>query len=152
VSDENEPWAWLRSTVQLQEETYGYPIVNWVERLDRGGEIPHGLPPYLLWNVFAVYNELAELAYEFSWKPWATDEPFVNRRRLLDEGVDILHFIGNILVAIGVTDEEFWDAYKSKQLTNRLRAASGSYSAKKGGVAEGSDDGASQDLGSTASE
>jgi hypothetical protein len=94
---------------------------------------------FLDWNVTAAIQELAEVREEFSWKPWATDEPFVNRDRVRDEVVDVMHFLGNILVAIGVTDEELAEAYQAKQEKNRLRKESGSYSARKGGIAEGSD-------------
>lgn len=125
-------WGWLESTKKLQEETYGY-IFDDIQQ--QTGDIAF----YLEWNVFAAYQELAELSVEFSWKPWAVDEPFVNRDRIRDEAIDILHFVGNILTAIGVTDEELAEHYQAKQEKNRRRAASGKYSARKGGLGEGSD-------------
>jgi len=131
-------WKWLSSTAELQLDTYGYPIFAWESMLNVG-EIPRELPPYLLWNTFAIYNELAELAYEFNWKPWANDGDFVNRDRILEEAVDILHFLGNILTAVGVGDTELWKAYQEKQALNRERAKSKEYSARKGGVGRGSD-------------
>ena len=129
--DYRQGWEWLRSTYELQTKTYGYafPLPNEKEEAQ-----------YLLWNVFATQQELAEAAVEFSWKPWAMDEPFVNRDRVVDELVDACHFIGNILVALGVTDEEWIERYKAKQEKNRRRAVSGTYSAKKGTLGEGSED------------
>lgn len=136
-----DSWKWLESTLNLQTKVYGYPLHDFAAIVDQNND-PVGLTQvaqYIKWNVFAIYQELAELAYEFSWKPWATDDAFVNRQRILDEAVDINHFIGNILTGMGVTDEEYEEAYKRKQQKNRERAASGSYSARKGGVGEGSD-------------
>jgi dimeric dUTPase (all-alpha-NTP-PPase superfamily) len=89
--------------------------------------------------VTAVVQELAELREEFSWKPWATDKPFANRERILEEAVDAAHFLGNILIGLGISDNEWEQAYRQKQEMNRRRAASGTYSAKKGGLAMGSD-------------
>lgn len=125
-------WFWLDSTEVLQTETYGYDFEAMAEDV---GELAH----YIEWNVFAAFQELAEASVEFSWKPWAVDKPFVNRARILAEMVDVCHFVGNILVGLGVTDEEWADEYKKKQDLNRRRASSGSYSAQKGGLGEGSD-------------
>lgn len=136
-----EEWKWLESTYKLQRETYEYPL----DILARGAipgasaQLVGPLAAYIFWNLFAAQQELAEAAVEFSWKPWAVDFPFVNRERMLDEIVDANHFLGNILVGMGVTDEEYERAYRQKQDKNRARQASGTYSAKKGGLGEGSD-------------
>lgn len=45
----------------------------------------------------------------------------MNRQRVLDEIVDVLHFIANMLVTIGVTDDELEAAYQAKQEVNRQR-------------------------------
>jgi hypothetical protein len=127
-------WKWLESTDRLQRETYGYGNMYEVARRD-----PSVLTEYLDWNQTAAVQELAEVREEFSWKPWAKDEPFVNRERVRDEIIDVLHFLGNMLTSIGVTDEELERAYQMKQEINRQRAASGTYSARKGGLAFGSD-------------
>jgi dimeric dUTPase (all-alpha-NTP-PPase superfamily) len=66
--------------------------------------------------------ELAgEVPREFHWKYWSKADPFVNRERVRDELVDVLHFVGNILVSIGVTDDELEEAYREKQEINRQR-------------------------------
>lgn len=133
-------WKWLESTFKLQTETYDYPLKWFADGLELGASaVIKQLAAYISWNQTAAVQELAELREEFSWKPWATDEPFVNRERVIDEIVDVHHFTGNILVGIGCTDEEYEAAYQRKQQKNRERAASGSYSAKKGGLAHGSD-------------
>lgn len=72
------------------------------------------------------------MAREFSWKHWATDQ-YVNRERILDEIVDVHHFTGGMLVALGVDDDEYEAAYQAKQQVNRERMASGTYTARKDG-------------------
>lgn len=133
-------WRWLESTAQLQKETYGYADIY---DLTLQKAHPQIVTMYLDWNTTAAVQELAEVREEFSWKPWATDQPFFNRDRIRDEIIDTLHFLGNILTALGVTDDELEAAYQQKQDVNRRRAASGNYSAQKGGLAEGSDVGRS---------
>lgn len=137
---EEHGWKWLKSTHELQSQTYHYDLEWFAEGLRL--EIPavlKELAAYIDWNVTAAMQELAEARVEFSWKPWAVDDPFVNRERIIDELVDVNHFIGNILTAMGVTDVEWATAYQKKQEKNRARAASGSYSAKKGELGDGSE-------------
>jgi dimeric dUTPase (all-alpha-NTP-PPase superfamily) len=130
----SESWRWLRSTKYLQTNVYGYDMDHLATL-----EHPDGTAHFLDWNVTAAVQELAEVREEFSWKPWATDQPFVNRDRIRDEIIDVLHFLGNALVAIGVDDEELKMHYQHKQEVNRQRHDSGTYSARKGGLSEGSD-------------
>lgn len=139
--ESDEPaWQWLRSTYGLQVGTYGYDLDWFAEGLRLGApSVIKELARYIDWNMTAAVQELAEARVEFSWKPWAVDDPFVNRERLINEMVDVNHFIGNVLTAMGVTDEEYEIAYQAKQQKNRERAASGSYSAIKGSLGEGSE-------------
>lgn len=134
TSGQSEPWTWLAATKELQEKVYKYVFDK-----DDALNFPELVSKYLDWNTTAAVQELAEMRIEFSWKPWAKDDPFVNPIRVRNELIDALHFIGNMLVACGVTDEELWTAYRQKQEINRARAASGNYSAKKGGLGDGSD-------------
>lgn len=129
---EEKPWRWLASTLELQTETYGY-------ELPIPSEKKAELAAYIQWNLLAAYQELGEIGVEFSWKPWAIDEPFVNVQRIVEEIVDVQHFMGNILTALGIGDDELAEIYQAKQDLNRRRKASGTYSAKKGGLGEGSD-------------
>ena len=134
-------WKWLSSTYRLQSETYDYPL-EFFARGARPGALAQEAGPlarYIEWNMFAAFVELAEASVEFSWKPWAVDLPFVNRERVIDEIIDANHFLGNILVGVGCTDKEYEERYQAKQEKNRQRVESGTYSAKKGGLGEGSD-------------
>ena len=125
-------WKWLESTDKLQRETYHYG-----DLYDDG--VTKRQAVYLDWNATAAVQEMAEVREEFSWKPWAQDLPFINRDRVRDELIDVMHFIGNMFTVIGVDDEELAREYQKKQAINRARAGSGTYSAKKGGLSEGSD-------------
>lgn len=127
-----EPWRWLESTDELQRESFGF---DW----DVLGRTPAKVAASLKDNIFALMVELAEASVEFSWKHWATDEPFVDRDRALAEFVDAGHFLANCLHALGVSDAEWEEAYRAKQDKNRRRMASGTYSARKGGLGEGSE-------------
>lgn len=111
-------WRWLESTKALQREAYGY---DW-------DAIGHDLPlvtESLKDNLFAALVEFGEASREFSWKQWARDEPFINRQKLLMELIDVAHFMGNMLLALGVTDEEWEAAYQEKQQINRERQIRG---------------------------
>ena len=106
-------WSWLESTVDLQREAYGF---EWT-----GNESPGEVAESLKENTLAAFAELGEVLREFHWKYWSHAEPFVNRDRVIDEIVDIKHFLANMLVAIRCGDEEFEAAYQYKQLINRQR-------------------------------
>lgn len=127
-----EPWRWLGSTEILQRESFGF---DW----EKIGRTPANVAASLKDNTFAAHVELSEASVEYSWKHWAVDESFVNHDRVLGELVDVGHFVANMLLALGVTDEEWEAAYRAKQDKNRRRMATGTYSAKKGGLGEGSE-------------
>jgi len=55
-----EEWRWLRSTLTLQTEVFGYTLPV---------QDPTALSAYLSWNLLAAYQELGEIGVEFSWKP-----------------------------------------------------------------------------------
>ena len=116
-------WRWLRSTRRLQEEAYG-----WTRPDSVAGQVAS-----LKENILAALVELAgEVPREFHWKFWAHDEPWVNREAILEEIVDVQHFLANMLVTIGVTDDEYEAAYIAKQEKNRQRQRDG-YTVQKGG-------------------
>jgi hypothetical protein len=127
-----DQWRWLRGVKELQEGTFGHDFAAMSR--DVGAQAA-----FLTWNAFAAFVEVAESQVEFSWAPWAADRPYVNRERVRDEVIDALHFLGNMLVAVGVDDEELATAYLIKDGIIRSRQGSGSYSKRKGGLGDGSD-------------
>lgn len=107
-------WRWLASTRDLQREAFDRDP-------DRDKDNVPGQAQRVLENFVAVVVEMVELLNEVKWKYWSHEEPWVRRDRVLKEAVDVAHFLANILVAIGVTDDEWEEAYREKQAENRQR-------------------------------
>ncbi len=112
-------WRWLESTEALQREAFGH---DW----SAIGRSPALVAATLRDNLFAAAVELlGETPREFAWKYWARDKPWVNRERVLEELVDVGHFVANMLVALDVDDDEWESAYQRKQDENRRRQLDG---------------------------
>jgi hypothetical protein len=103
--------SWLNSTLDLQRTAFDIdpPYLEGDERTE-----------YVRWNTLAAIDELMEALHEISWKPWQTADYF-NREAFVGELIDVMHFIGNMLVTAGVTGEELSQRYHSKQQRNRYR-------------------------------
>lgn len=106
-------WRWLDSTYDLQRRVYGHVLPMPPDTNE--------LANYMQTNALAAVDEIMEMLGEVGWKPWASPRGWVRREHLLKEGVDVLHFIANMLCAAGVSDDEFWEAYRAKQVTNSRR-------------------------------
>ena len=107
-------WRWLASTRELQERVYGHDF----RAMARSTRM---MCDYLTHMAFAAINELVEAAYEFEWKRWTTDQAWYDREAIVEELIDTAHFIGNMAVALGVSDEEWTRRYMAKQERNRQR-------------------------------
>lgn len=120
---EEPTWDWLRSTYRLQSEHFGVPLAEDGSGIREGdGET---LANYVTWNATALNVELGEALTEVGWKPWSEPRGWVNRDKFVGELVDVGHFLANLLVAVGVTDEEWASRYQQKQQVNRERQARG---------------------------
>lgn len=106
----------LESTVQLQREAYGHVAVP---------HNPRETARSVKDNVLALIKEATEVLDCVAWKDWAHDLPWVDRERVIAEAVDAHHFLNNILVAVGCTDEEYEAAYRAKQAENLRRQRDG---------------------------
>lgn len=104
---------WLKETRKLQEEAFGFDYAKFDDDAT--------LVAYIKDMWIADIVESAELLDETTWKPWARDAPQVNRKLVLKEAVDKLHFIANIITACGFSDEELDEQYASKMQQNRDR-------------------------------
>lgn len=105
----------LGKQFQLQTETYGNDLPNYTEA-ERAlfiGEM-----------VLALTDELHELLAEVGWKPWATSN-HVNRDAAVGELVDAWHFFMNLMLVLGVDEEEFTAKYFAKHTKNQERQAAG---------------------------
>lgn len=110
---------WLASTQELQRMSFGTDPATL-----EGGDAAE----YIRWNSLAAVDELMEALHEVDWKPWTvTEDGIRNRDDFAEELVDAMHFIANMLVCAGVTDEELSEIYRGKQQKNRDRMASKTY-------------------------
>ncbi len=107
-------WRWLDSTRDLQREAFGLDP-------DRDVGVPANMAERVKDNALAAIVEIVEMLNEVKWKYWSHETPWVRRDKVLKEAVDVNHFIANALVAVGITDEEYEEAYRAKQAENRAR-------------------------------
>lgn len=124
MADDQLFGSWLSATRELQETAFQTDF----SRFSTDPADPEALRrliEYISWNTKAATHELVELDGETSWKPWQHDEPYVRRREVIKEAVDVLHFVANILCGVGCTDEELSGIYAGKMLVNRERQARG---------------------------
>lgn len=118
--------SWLQDTLVLQKDSYGH---------DPGLMEGEEFADFVIWNSFAAVSELVEMMDELDWKPWAKirGRPEQEARdRAVGEIVDILHFVGNLAVALRVTDAELSQRYEAKMAVNRerMRSNPGGYDAR----------------------
>lgn len=93
------------------------------------GFVPAGMSDeevidYLRWNALALHAEVSEMTQEFGWKPWAKSQ-YINRDALVGEGVDVLKFLLNMLLAVGVTPAELFEKFTLKTAVNYERQRNG---------------------------
>lgn len=108
---------WLERTRELQIRYYG----NDPMALEGDAKID-----YIKWNYIAAVKELGEMLDEIGWKPWATSR-HVYDNAAAGEIVDVMHFLANMLLAFGWTDEDLGYYYAKKMQKNRERMATGLY-------------------------
>jgi len=121
---------WLEKTRELQKEVYK---IDYASMEGDSPENINNLVEYIRWNMLAIDDELAEMRQAISWKPWQHDEPYADREELIKEAVDVLHFVANIIVAAGGTDEVLDEFYVAKMEKNRARQTAG-YKVKAEGI------------------
>jgi phosphopantothenoylcysteine synthetase/decarboxylase len=121
---------WLRRTRDLQENVY---FINYEEMEGDKPQNIRKLVEYMRWNMLAIDDELAEMRQAISWKPWQHDAPYADREEIVKEAVDVLHFVANIIVAAGGTDEMLDKFYIEKMERNKERQLKG-YKVKEQGV------------------
>ena len=121
---------WLGKTRDLQENVYNIDY----SAMEGAQDVKiNNLIEYMRWNMLAIDDELAEMRQAISWKPWQHDAPYADRDEVIKEAVDVLHFVANIIVACGGTDEILDKFYVEKMERNRQRQLDG-YKVKQEGV------------------
>ena len=87
---------------------------------------------FMVWNAYALTDEVHEAVAEMGWKPWATSR-HLNGAPMLKEMVDAWHFFMNMLLVIGgemgwtieELADEFTKAYLKKNQVNAERQEQG---------------------------
>lgn len=79
---------------------------------------------FIQWNALAAITEIAEMLDEVGWKPWATSR-HVNADRVIEEIVDVMHFLGDILRAVDCDGHQLTRVYLNKNLVNAGRQVDG---------------------------
>jgi hypothetical protein len=75
-------------------------------------------------NVLACTDELHEALNEVGWKRWATSS-HINEDALKKELIDAAHFLFNLMLHAGMTSDEFFEMYVTKNKRNFERQAEG---------------------------
>lgn len=114
---------WLADQRRYQAETFGIDY-------DKMNVDVDALTTYVTMNLNAAFLELAETQQEVPWKPWAKTEKRAEvwetgRDKVVGELVDVLMFVGNVLTAVGCSDEELAERYGEKLEVNRQRQTAG---------------------------
>lgn len=103
-----EEWIALQRALQI--EAFGLDPV--MLEGDALGE-------FVTWNAYALADELHELTAEIQWKPWAKQRgTIIDSSRALGEVVDIMHFLGNLILAFKIDPEHIAEAYAAKVQVN----------------------------------
>lgn len=114
---------WLEGQRTYQAETFSVDYGHMASDVNE-------LTAYVTMNLNAAFLELAETQQEVPWKPWAKTEKRAEvwetgRDKVVGELVDVLMFVGNVLAAVGCSDEELNQRYEEKLAVNRQRQAAG---------------------------
>jgi len=110
-------WKWLEETRKLQTQSFGKDPSTL-----EGDE----LAEFVIWNHTALIDEMSEFLGEIKWKPWVSSgRGTTNRDAAIGELVDVAHFLANLAVAMGCTDEEWISRYQAKMAVNAARQRDG---------------------------
>lgn len=85
----------------------------------------------MIWNGWALEDELHEAFQEVMWKPWLTVDRggIIDREAFIAEIVDVMHFLGNLLLCVAPVNREVWaddlvaEAVNTDKLASELWAA-----------------------------
>lgn len=100
---------WLALTRERQTQIGTLPLHSERDRVD-----------FIRIMTLAAHTELSEALQCVDWKTWRSDRE-TDREAFIAELVDVLHFVGNLLVAVDCTDVELREAYAAKSQVNKQR-------------------------------
>lgn len=79
------------------------------------------------YNILASHAELTELLEWIPWKNWKTYGPMTEAQlgEAKYEAIDILHFLFNMMMLLGMKPDDVYDLFMRKQMENRERQKRG---------------------------
>jgi dimeric dUTPase (all-alpha-NTP-PPase superfamily) len=80
--------------------------------------------PFIKDMILASTCELMEALQETPWKSWKTKSQF-NIQKLEEEVIDVWHFVINLSMACGLTDEDIYTRFMAKNKINIDRQKKG---------------------------
>lgn len=72
---------------------------------------------FLVWNAYALTDEIHEALAETGWKPWSTSN-HLNQAAFQAELVDAFHFFMNLMLVSGMTMADLAEGYITKRQKN----------------------------------
>lgn len=121
-----------RSLKKLKEKELGNKGIQAVDKLDQifmhqaAFQNRLGIEPYkfdqqyITTMTLAAICELTEFIEWTEWKPWKTKKE-IHIVEAKIELIDVLHFIVNLMMAMGMTSQEVFDLYIAKNKENFAR-------------------------------
>ena len=73
----------------------------------------------------AITVELAELMQELNWKPWKKTRKYSDTDKVLEEYVDVFHFVMELGLLLGICPRVLYEAYLEKMRVNIKRQKGG---------------------------
>lgn len=90
-------------------------------------ENPENVSEYVRQVVLCLEDELHEALEHVHWKPWKTSRGFKDRDKYRAELADVLHFVLDLYLSVGLTGEDIYQDYLSKHRENLKRRNSVEY-------------------------
>lgn len=90
------------------------------EEVARRRQLSFDTATWIQKEVLAMISELAEILDEVNFKWWKDPKP-LDRERLTEEMVDLLHFFLSACLKAGIGPDELFEAYRAKNAENFRR-------------------------------
>lgn len=88
----------------------------------REDDLPEFMPDRIPITVTSIVAELGEILEEVQgWKDWRKEVPSVDREHLLEEYSDLMHFVINLGLYLGFSDQDLSRKFVEKNQENHNR-------------------------------
>lgn len=90
-------------------------------------ENPENVSQYIREVALCLEDEIHEALAHVHWKPWKTSRGFKDRKKYRTELADVLHFVLDLYLAVGLTGSDIYKDYLAKHQENLKRCNSPEY-------------------------